>query len=77
MLTLATSGAVTFWRADLVALYALMGFDSQFAAATGQFGRMAIFRWMGPISMIPWLVWLLYVRRYFPKMSLASGGTTA
>ena len=67
MLIIAISSTVTFWRADLAVLYARMGFDQQTTVAAAQLGGVTLMRWMGPISFIPWLGWLLYVRRYFPK----------
>ena len=65
MLIMTISGTVTLWHADLGELYARMGFDSRMTAASTQFGQMSLMRWMAPVWVIPWVGWLLYVRRYF------------
>ncbi len=67
MVILSASSSITYWRADFGELYARMGFDSRTVAAASQFGNMDLIRWMGPVWAVPWLVWLLYVRRYFRK----------
>jgi hypothetical protein len=61
----AISGVVTFWRPDVTELYLKMGLDHRAAAAVGDMFSVPAFTWMIPISILPWLVWLLCIRRYF------------
>jgi uncharacterized membrane protein len=63
------STVVTFWHADLLSLYTAMGLDHQVAIAASQFGQLALIKWFYPVWFLPWLGWILYVRRYFPKAS--------
>ncbi|HEY1257035.1 MAG: hypothetical protein ABSF76_01845 [Opitutaceae bacterium] len=63
----AISNAVTFWNADLMDMYLKMGFEHRSAAASAQLLASPAFRWMTTLSILPWLIWLLYVRRYFDK----------
>ena len=74
IIVLTLSGAITFWRTDLSALYLTMGFDSQTVAMTAQMGQMTAIKWMGFVYVLPWIVWMLLVRRCFPKASPAAGG---
>jgi hypothetical protein len=41
--------------------------------AAAQIGQMTFFKWMTPVWSLPWFVWILFVRRYFPKSSTAVG----
>ncbi len=59
------SWMITLWRADLPALYLQMGLTPEMASQAGDMARM--FKWAGPVMFLPWLAWLLYVRRYFPR----------
>ena len=74
MVLMAVSGAVTFWHIDFLTLYAKMGFNSHTTTMAAQMGNLPLIRWMGLVSMLPWLVWLLYVRRYFPRTDSAADG---
>jgi hypothetical protein len=59
------SNAMTFWGPNVGELYQKMGFDSRTASIAGQFSAMPALRWMVVLSILPYLVWLLLVRRYF------------
>jgi len=48
-------------------MYLKMGFEHRSAAASAQLLASPAFRWMTTLSILPWLIWLLYVRRYFDK----------
>jgi hypothetical protein len=61
----AASSIVTFWATDLTDLYLKMGMDPQAAAATAHLLALPSFRWLFPLSIVPWLAWLLWIRRYF------------
>jgi hypothetical protein len=61
----AVSNVVTFWRVDLADLYSKMGYDSRTAAIATQILAHPAMRWMTIISILPWLVWLFCIRRYF------------
>ncbi len=61
----AVSNAMTFWGGNVGELYQKMGIDSRGAAIAGQFSSMPALRWMMLLSILPYLVWLLLVRRYF------------
>lgn len=63
----ATSSIVTFWNADLMDMYLKMGFDHRAAAASAHLLASPAFRWMTAFSIVPWLVWLLCIRRYFGR----------
>jgi hypothetical protein len=63
MLLSAASNTVTFWGPDLGEIYAKMGIDPRAAAMVGQMS--GAFHWLLPLSMVPWVVWLLCIRRYF------------
>ncbi len=65
LLMLALSANLTFWNADLKAVYEKMGFDPAMAARSADMAQRV--KWTGVVGMIPWLVWVLYVRRYFRK----------
>jgi len=73
-LVLGLSGLVTSWRGNFAALYAKMGLDSHLSAPAGQLMSSAGFRWLAPVGILPWIVWLLWVRRYFlaPPMAIPS-----
>jgi hypothetical protein len=58
------SGVITVFRYDLADLYLRMGVDPRSADATAQILGPA-FRWLVPFTILPGLVWLLCVRRYF------------
>lgn len=66
---MAISSTITLWHTDMAVLNAKMGLDSRVAAMAGQTGWMNACKWMAPLWLVPWLGWLLYVRRYFPKAS--------
>ena len=70
---MAISGTITFWRIDLVTMYTSMGVDSHVVTAAAKMGQMNFLRWMTPIWFLPWVGWLLFVRRYFPKSSTTAG----
>jgi hypothetical protein len=59
------SNAMTFWGPNVGELYQKMGFDNRTAAIAGQFSAIPALRWMVLLSVLPYLVWLLLVRRYF------------
>jgi hypothetical protein len=59
------SNAMTFWGPHIGELYQKMGFDNRTAAIAGQFSAIPALRWMVLLSVLPYLVWLLLVRRYF------------
>jgi hypothetical protein len=65
MLLVAISGAITLWHGDLQELYTRMGFDMRMASQAGDLARKM--KWMSPVWFLPWLGWMLYVRRYFPR----------
>ncbi len=68
MVVLSVSGTLTIWRTDFGELYARMGFDRQTVAVAAEFGRTGLadaVRWMAPVWGLPWIVWLLCVRRHF------------
>ncbi len=58
------SGVITAFRYDLPDLYLKMGVDPRSAQASAQILGPA-FRWLVPVAILPGLVWLLCVRRYF------------
>jgi hypothetical protein len=61
------SNAVTLLSGDMGDLYTRMGFDSRTAAAAEKLSAAGGFRWLGIISLFPWFIWLLYIRRFFPR----------
>jgi len=63
MILSAISNLVTFWGPNLGDTYAKMGLDQRSAAMAGQMS--GAFHWLLPLSILPWVVWLLCVRRYF------------
>jgi hypothetical protein len=65
-LIFAIYGAVMFSRGNFAALYLKFGLDPRTAAAAGQLLRLPAFKWLIPISIVPWLMWLLCIRLYFP-----------
>jgi MFS family permease len=64
MSCMGASSALTFSHVDFAGLCIAMGMDGQMATTDGQ---MAMIRWIGPVSILPWLVWLLSVRRHFSR----------
>lgn len=73
MVLMMLSSTLTMWHGDLRELYLRVGFEEQMAA---QAGAMALrMKWVGVVSSVPWLIWVLYVRRYLPKAAAASIGT--
>jgi uncharacterized membrane protein len=66
VLTLVTlSGIMTVWHYDMRELYMKMGFEPGMAARAGELAQGM--KWMNLIWFLPWLGWVLYVRRYFAK----------
>jgi hypothetical protein len=63
LLLSAASNAVSFLGGNGGGTYARMGLDPRAAAFAGQMA--AQLRWFFPLSILPWVVWLLCVRRYF------------
>lgn len=59
------SNTMTFWGPNVGELYQEMGFDSRTAAVAVQFSAIPALRWMVLLSVLPYLVWLLLVRKYF------------
>jgi hypothetical protein len=59
------SNIMTFWGSDVGALYAKMGLDPRAAALAGRLSSMTTFKWVLPLSVVPYLIWLLCIRRYF------------
>ncbi len=58
------SGVITAVRYDLPELYLKVGMDQRVAYATTHLLSPA-FRWYAPAAVLPGLVWLLCIRRYF------------
>jgi hypothetical protein len=75
MLLSAASNTVTFWGPNLGDTYARMGIDRRAAALVGQMS--GAFHWLLPLAMVPWVVWLLYVRRYFTTQAAPPAPTDA
>jgi hypothetical protein len=63
------SNVITAYRYDLTELYIKMGFDNRMAYAAGHMVGPA-FRWLMPSFILPSLVWLLFLRRYFEPPAL-------
>jgi hypothetical protein len=63
--TFSLSSVVTAWVGNPAELYQKMGLDQRSAAMSTALMASPGFRWMTAISVIPWLVWLLWIRRYF------------
>ncbi len=59
------SNLVTFWGTNMGDTYLKMGIDPRAAALAGQFSSTPAFKWLTLIWTVPWLLWVLYVRRYF------------
>jgi hypothetical protein len=59
------SQTVTFCFSDIGDLYRRMGLDERAAAFAGQLTAIPALKWLLPFSILPWLIWLIYVRRYF------------
>jgi hypothetical protein len=68
-LFLAVSNVVTLLNGDMGQLYSRMGLDSHTAAVAEKLSSAGAFKWLGIVSLMPWFVWLLYVRRFFPRGS--------
>jgi hypothetical protein len=66
-LFIAISNVVTLLSGDVGGLYARMGLDSRTAAAAEKLSEAGAFKWLGIVSLMPWFIWLLYVRRFFPR----------
>lgn len=76
VLVVAASGAVTVLGGDLALLYQRMGLNEQVIAAARN-GSLAAVKWVGGVSVVPWVIWLVYVRRYFSgRAPLQEGGET-
>ena len=67
VLIVGISSTMTLWASDLGAVYLKMGFDSRLAASAAEMGKLIFAKWYGSVWLLPWLAWLFYVRRYFPK----------
>jgi len=65
LLLSAASNAVTFLGGDVGGTYEKMGLDRRAVALIQQMFAAPYIKWMIPLSVLPWLIWLLYVRRYF------------
>jgi hypothetical protein len=60
------STAVTLWGGtDMAQIYGRMVYDPRAAAATMQLFTSPLFKVLMALSVIPWLAWLLSIRRYF------------
>jgi hypothetical protein len=59
------SNVITFWWSDLSEVYGKMGLDPRTAALTVQLVSDPPEKWLLTLSVIPWAIWLLCVRRYF------------
>jgi hypothetical protein len=72
----AASGIVTFWKADFAEMYLKMGMEPRAAAMSAQLLAAPAFRWLAALSFLPWIAWLLWVRRYFsgPQFPLELSG---
>lgn len=71
------SSIVTFWSADFTDMYLKMGLDHRTAAMSAQLFASPVFKVLMTLSNLPWLVWLLCVRRHFyrtPIPPVLSGG---
>ena len=69
MILFGISGFLTYSRHDISELYQLMGYPKEQLAQLQKFdffkgGMMA---WIMAFSTVPWLCYLLYVRRFFPR----------
>jgi hypothetical protein len=63
----AASGIVTFWRGDLADMYLKMGLEHRTAVMSAHLLAEPAFQWLAALSVLPWLVWLLCIRRYFER----------
>jgi hypothetical protein len=70
-LFMVVSGAATLWHADMRELYVGLGFDGPMAARMGEMAQHM--KWTGVATSVPWLVWVVYIRRYFPRTPPAAG----
>ncbi len=61
------SSAVTFWVGGFSGMYSKMNIDPQAAAMSSKLLDFPAFKWMVVLSFVPWLVWLLCIKRYFGK----------
>jgi hypothetical protein len=48
-------------------MYSKMNIDPQAAAMSSKLLDFPAFKWMVVLSFVPWLVWLLCIKRYFGK----------
>ena len=56
-------------------MYAKMGIDD-LAAMSAQMMEVPAFKWMTALSILPWLIWLLCIRRYFDMRPIPPELTT-
>jgi hypothetical protein len=64
------SSVVTFWEGSIRDIYTRMGYNHETSAVAGQFFDGASFKWKILLSMLPWLIWLICIRRYFKPPAL-------
>lgn len=69
---LGLSNFVTSWRGDFTHLYVKMGYSAQISANASQLMNAPAFKWLVPLGIVPWIVWLLWIRRYFLVPPLAT-----
>ena len=72
MLVVAISGAITLAHVNLREIYLSMGFDAATASRAGELAQRM--KWLSLVWFLPWLGWVLYVRRYFVRVSQTETG---
>jgi len=65
------SATLTYWHHDIMELYRLAGYSAKEMQAIQQFNffKGSGMMWFTLLSVLPWLVYLLYVRKFFRRAS--------